>query len=78
LAGNVRELHNVIEQVSWLTPPGELVTADLLPPMVRGGGTMLTPTRERRRRLSDELFRMITEEGYTFWEPIHGYSWHAT
>jgi len=69
--GNVRELHNVIEQVSWLTPAGEPVTADLLPPMVRGGGSIVMPARERRRRLSDELFRMITEESYTFWEPIH-------
>src|SRR5215207_665206 len=68
--GNVRELQNVIEQVSWLTPPGEPVTAAHLPPLVTGGGTTLTPTRERRRRLSDELFRMITQEGHTFWEPI--------
>jgi transcriptional regulator with PAS, ATPase and Fis domain len=69
--GNVRELHNIIEQVSWLAAPGEPVTADLLPTIVRTGGNMLMPTRERRRRLSDELFRMISEEGYTFWEPIH-------
>ena len=68
--GNVRELQNIIEQVSWLTPPGEPVTAAHLPPLVAGGGTTLTPTRERRRRLSDELFRMITQEGHTFWEPI--------
>src|SRR5262249_59870744 len=60
-----------IEQVSWLTPSGEPVTAELLPPMVKGGGSMVMPARERRRRLSDELFRMITEESYTFWEPIH-------
>ena len=69
--GNVRELQNVIEQVSWLAASGEPVTADLLPMMIRSGGNMLMPTRERRRRLSDELFRMIIEEGYTFWEPIH-------
>jgi len=70
--GNARELHNVIEQVSWLTAPDEPVTADLLPPMVRsgGGGTTLMPMRERRRRLADELYRMITQEGYSFWEPI--------
>jgi len=68
--GNVRELQNIIEQVFWLTPLGEPVTAAHLPPLVAGGGTTLTPTRERRRRLSDELFRMITQEGHTFWEPI--------
>ena len=68
--GNVRELQNVIEQVTWLTSPGEPVTAAQLPPVVRGGGTIIVPTRERRRRLSDELFRMVTKDGYTFWEPI--------
>jgi transcriptional regulator with PAS, ATPase and Fis domain len=68
--GNVRELQNVMEQITWLASPGEPVTAAQLPPFVRGGGPILMPTRERRRRLSDELFKMVTQDGYTFWEPI--------
>jgi DNA-binding NtrC family response regulator len=69
--GNVRELQNVIEQVTWLAVAGEPVTAAQLPSTITGPMTTLTPVRERRRELADELFRMLTEGGYTFWEPVH-------
>jgi DNA-binding NtrC family response regulator len=69
--GNVRELQNVMEQVTWLASAGEPVTVAQLPAVVRGGGTTMMPARERRRQLADELFRLVTEGGYDFWEPVH-------
>jgi DNA-binding NtrC family response regulator len=69
--GNVRELQNVMEQVTWLASAGEPVTVAQLPAVVRGGGTTMMPARERRRQLAEELFRLVTEGGYDFWEPVH-------
>jgi len=73
--GNVRELQNVMEQLTWLSSPGEPVTAAQLPTLVHGGGSdgasSSGPARERRRQLAEELFGMVTTGGHTFWEPIH-------
>jgi DNA-binding NtrC family response regulator len=71
--GNVRELQNVMEQVTWLALPGQPVTVAQLPAVVKGGGTtsLMAPARERRRQLADELFKLVTVEGYNFWEPVH-------
>src|SRR4030095_4503029 len=69
--GNVRELQNVMEQVTWLASAGEPVTVAQLPAVVRGGGTTMMPAREVRRQLAEELFRLVTEGGYDFWEPVH-------
>ena len=60
-----------MEQVTWLASAGEPVTVAQLPAVVRGGGTTMMPARERRRQLADELFRLVTEGGYDFWEPVH-------
>jgi DNA-binding NtrC family response regulator len=71
--GNVRELQNVVEQMAWLSASPELpLGVDQLPPGVRsGGGQALLPARERRRQVADELYRALTEGGYSFWEHIH-------
>ncbi len=69
--GNVRELQNVIEQAAWMTE-SESVDASDLPETVRLASTEgLTPRRERRRRLADELYSTLVEGHYTFWGHIH-------
>ena len=69
--GNVRELQNVIEQAAWMSESGEVDTADL-PETVRLASTdSLTPRRERRRRLADDLYSTLVEGHYTFWGHIH-------
>jgi transcriptional regulator with PAS, ATPase and Fis domain len=69
--GNVRELQNVIEQAAWMSETGEVDTADL-PEAVRLASTdSLTPRRERRRRLADDLYSTLVEGHYTFWGHIH-------
>jgi transcriptional regulator with GAF, ATPase, and Fis domain len=69
--GNIRQLQNVMEQITWLASPGEPVTVAQLPAIVTGSETILTPAPERRRQLADELFDMIRLGGHNFWEPVH-------
>jgi transcriptional regulator with PAS, ATPase and Fis domain len=69
--GNVRELQNVIERAASTTETGE-VGLEHLPEAVRLAPLdALTPRRERRRRLADDLCRTLMDGHYTFWEHIH-------
>ena len=69
--GNVRELQNVIEQAAWMAESPDVDTPDL-PEAVRLASTDgLTPRRERRRRLADELYSTLVDGHYTFWGDIH-------
>jgi DNA-binding NtrC family response regulator len=69
--GNVRELQNVVEQMLALAD-GPVVGADLLPPqVVVKNGKGLSPVRERRRRVSDELYEGLTEGGCDFWNDVY-------
>jgi DNA-binding NtrC family response regulator len=69
--GNVRELQNVIEQAAWMAESPDVDAADL-PESVRLASTDgLTPRRERRRRLADELYSTLVDGHYTFWGHIH-------
>ena len=54
--GNVRELQNVVEQSLWMSN-GARVEVAHLPPAVQAAGDVLVPMRERRRQVSDELYR---------------------
>jgi DNA-binding NtrC family response regulator len=69
--GNVRELQNVVEQMVWLSPPGEAVGLAQVPPAVRTAGQSILPSKERRRQVADELYQAIVNGGYSFWEHIH-------
>jgi len=69
--GNVRELQNVIEQAAWMAESAEVDAQDL-PEIVRLASTdNLTPRRERRRRLADDLYSTLVDGHYTFWGHIH-------
>ncbi len=69
--GNVRELSNIVEHLTW-TGPQSTLRLDDLPPSVRGyaaGG--LTPVRERRRQIADEIYSGLIEGRYTFWTDVY-------
>jgi DNA-binding NtrC family response regulator len=69
--GNVRELQNVIEQAAWTTETDEVDVVHL-PEVVRLAPTdTLMPRQERRRRLADDLCRLLIDGHYTFWDHIH-------
>ena len=69
--GNVRELQNVVEQMLALAD-GPAVGPDLLPAQVLARqGKGLTPVRERRRRVADELYEGLTEGGCHFWNDVY-------
>jgi transcriptional regulator with PAS, ATPase and Fis domain len=69
--GNVRELQNVIEQMLALAD-GPTIGSDLLPAVVLAKqGKGLNPVRERRRRVSDELYEGLTEGGCHFWNDVY-------
>jgi transcriptional regulator with PAS, ATPase and Fis domain len=69
--GNVRELQNVVEQMLALAD-GTSVGPDLLPAQVLAKqGKGLTPVRERRRRVADELYEGLTEGGCHFWNDVY-------
>ena len=70
--GNVRELQNVMEQITALaiSPDTPIEVAQLPSPITTAAQT-LRPARERRRQLADELYQAVVEGGYSFWEHIH-------
>jgi transcriptional regulator with PAS, ATPase and Fis domain len=68
--GNVRELQNVIEQAVWLAA-GSTITPEDLPDAVRTITTAMTPSRERRRQVADQLFDALVQGHYSFWDHIH-------
>ena len=70
--GNVRELQNVVEQLVALAS-GDTITADDLPPsiVVASQSGHAYPKRERRRRVSDDLYEGLVSGGLNFWNDVH-------
>jgi transcriptional regulator with PAS, ATPase and Fis domain len=69
--GNVRELQNVLERLI-VRRPGEVVTADDLPPEIRAQSSLsFRPKRERRKTVANELYRQLTEERESFWTVVY-------
>jgi transcriptional regulator with PAS, ATPase and Fis domain len=68
--GNVRELQNVVEQIISFAGDS-LVTVDDLPQSVITAalGTV-TPSRERRRQLADEIYESLISGEYDFWKDV--------
>src|SRR5262249_5980520 len=70
--GNVRELQNVMEQITAVAgSPETPIELAQLPPAITTATQALRPSRERRRQLGDELYQAVVEGGYSFWEHIH-------
>jgi two-component system, NtrC family, response regulator AtoC len=67
--GNVRELQHVIEQAVWLSDGPELQATDL-PDVLRAPASGAA-TRERRRRIADQLFEAVVQGHYSFWDHVH-------
>ncbi len=66
--GNVRELENVIERLV-VTGRNEVVAADDLPMEVRGVDGR--PKRERRRTVTDDLYKKLIEDRESFWTAVY-------
>jgi transcriptional regulator with PAS, ATPase and Fis domain len=69
--GNVRELQNVIEQVLSFVVGDEVTVDDLPVVIVARQGAHSYPTRERRRRVADDLYDGLRTGTYDFWRDIH-------
>ena len=69
--GNVRELENVVERLV-VTGRNETVGPDDLPLEIRAhNGISLRPKRERRRTVSDDLFKKIVDDRESFWTVVY-------
>ncbi len=67
--GNVRELLNVVEHLVWLRQAG-VVEPDVLPVSMRKVGLM-SPSKDRRRQIADNLYDALVKRDASFWEHIY-------
>ena len=66
--GNVRQLQNMIEQLTWMSAK-DVVTVDDLPGALRmPAGAGILPARERRRQVADDLYHGLVTGVYVFWD----------
>ena len=69
--GNVRELENVIERL-LVTAPADVVTPRDLPLELQAPRSLsLRPKHERRRTVSDDLYKRLVDEGESFWTTVY-------
>jgi transcriptional regulator with PAS, ATPase and Fis domain len=70
--GNVRELQNVVEQLSLVAARDSRIGVDELPAAVlRSRARHSYEKRERRRRVSDDLYDELVTGRYGFWDDIY-------
>ena len=68
--GNIRELQNAVEQAVWLSGK-PTIQAEHLPPSIQAASDRIVAVHERRRQASDDLFKALVHDGYSFWEHIY-------
>ena len=69
--GNVRELRNVVERLVVNGRSG-LVGIEALPSEIRSRqGIPVRPMKERRRTVSDDLFKRLVTDGENFWSAVY-------
>jgi transcriptional regulator with PAS, ATPase and Fis domain len=69
--GNVRELQNVVEQMTSTAAADEIGVDDLPPTIATAPGSQLSPQRERRRRVADDLYDNLVTGRQRFWQHVH-------
>ena len=69
--GNVRQLENVIERLV-VTGRRDVIQAEDLPMEVRSPSQSgIRPRKDRRRTVTDDLFKKLTEERESFWTAVY-------
>jgi DNA-binding NtrC family response regulator len=68
--GNVRELQNVVEQLIWLESDRPITVQDLPPSLVAAATGVVTPARERRKQVADDLYEALTTGRHGFWSYV--------
>jgi transcriptional regulator with PAS, ATPase and Fis domain len=69
--GNVRELRNVVERLV-VNGRSSVVGVEALPSEIRSRhGIPARPIKERRRTVSDDLFKRLVTEGESFWSAVY-------
>ncbi len=69
--GNIRELQNAVEQMMAMADGHELGLEQLPQAIAAADHAPLTPGRERRRRVADDLFERLTSGRTLFWEHVY-------
>jgi DNA-binding NtrC family response regulator len=69
--GNIRELQNVVEQLAWLGSGTAVGVNDLPPTLLAAANGTMRLGRERRRRVSDQLYEALTTRSCSFWEHVY-------
>jgi DNA-binding NtrC family response regulator len=69
--GNVRELSNVAEQIAWLSARDTIGVDDLPEPLPSHAAGRVSPMKERRRQVADDLYTGLVEGRYQFWNDIY-------
>jgi DNA-binding NtrC family response regulator len=68
--GNVRELQNVIEHIASLANGSTVHIDDLPRSIVSAGVGGVTPSRERRRQIADDIYDALIDGTYNFWDDV--------
>ncbi len=68
--GNVRELQNVVEQLLSFAAGATVDVDDLPHPLVAAALGTVSPSRERRRQVADELYQSLLSGEYDFWNHV--------
>jgi transcriptional regulator with PAS, ATPase and Fis domain len=68
--GNVRELENVIERLV-VTSRRDVITLHDLPAEIRSGRDRSRQRRERRRNISDDLYKRLRQDRESFWTAVY-------
>jgi len=68
--GNIRELQNAVEQAIWLSEEST-IQVEHLPDSIQAASDRIVAVRERRKQTSDDLFKALVHDGYSFWEHIY-------
>ncbi len=69
--GNVRELQNVVERLAVTVTTDEIRLADLPTEIRVRQGMGVTPRRERRRTVADDLYKRLIDERQSFWAVVY-------